>query len=701
MSRRQAISGEVKKMGFEHVTKFESIQEALVSLERAREMPHWILTTMQADQPANALSLLTLQLDHKELRPIRVSLALAAEEMHYVETAFSLGLYSWHPRDIDIKSHAQTLEELFKTAKFYEFNDCLTAAHYLREYLSSQGDKEAIIALENQLLMTFPEDPHLIIQMAKSLAERGNPEAALLALNRSTSGKGMVAVRRQELIDSLSEQAINSAGANEVIIDADLIGHCMVVEPDSVIAEQLRQMLLDMGAKDVSVYADGDAAWKQIANGQLPNFIVQEWRLPKLSGTAFLQRIRSKNLSHIPIVVYSSLVKSNQDKMLVKEMGVLDVVKKPKPPKTLMALFSALIKEERRPQNVDTLLRQIRERLIVKKFKEAQQIYREAVDKERFPKKLKLAIEAEFAYYMNHFDKAIAMALEALHLGGEDVQVLNVLGRSYMRQRKFHEAAIYFNKAREVSPDNIERICRLAESQVESGDIASAEQNLAFAQGLDAASEQVKMTDAKISFAKGDGNRTKEILADLMAHDEIIAFMNNRAIALSSLGKYQDAIKLYEKAIEVLPPFVKTRYEAVIIYNECLAMIRAKKTKQAIEKLSKVVNYEKTAVGQKIPALLRRGKLAVQAGKELIISDAPSFGPVVEEILDEDDFENEDVDFSKIEAEIMSLGHHDLPVAKNVKAGTLRCHLVFKPKGQTSDELKALLKSKAHFSKRN
>src|SRR5690606_3634718 len=153
------------------------------------------------------------------------------------------------------------------------------------------------------------------------------------------------------------------------------------------------------------------------------------------------------------------------------------------------------------------------------------------------PTPLKKALGAEIAYHQNDFEEASRLGIEALQTGGEDLYVLNVLGRTYMRLRYFDQAMAFFDRARRLSPNNIERLCELAEVQAETGNHQAADQHLNAAAGIDGTNVKVDTVKAKVSIARGDAASAKTLMSKMDSIAEIVAFMNNRAISLVNQNK--------------------------------------------------------------------------------------------------------------------------------------------------------------------
>jgi chemosensory pili system protein ChpA (sensor histidine kinase/response regulator) len=92
---------------------------------------------------------------------------------------------------------------------------------------------------------------------------------------------------------------------------------------------------------------DGEEAVAQ-ATAKLPNLVILDMLLPKLSGPEVLQKLKANPATaHIPILVLSSLSRKNEDK-LIKEGAAAFLEKGPlleNPSLLLNAIKSALTKK--------------------------------------------------------------------------------------------------------------------------------------------------------------------------------------------------------------------------------------------------------------------------------------------------------------------------------------------------------------------
>src|SRR5690606_36006949 len=119
----------------------------------------------------------------------------------------------------------------------------------------------------------------------------------------------------------------------------------------------------------------------------------------------------------------------------------------------------------------------------------------------------KRLIDAEFAFAEKDYIQARSHAIESLKASGDSILVLNLLGKILMQTGEHASALKCFEKAQNLSPRNIERLCSIAEVQTELGNANAATEAISHAEALDPDSVQVNETKAKVALAKG-GTKT-------------------------------------------------------------------------------------------------------------------------------------------------------------------------------------------------
>ncbi|MGO9127026.1 MAG: response regulator [Terriglobales bacterium] len=95
---------------------------------------------------------------------------------------------------------------------------------------------------------------------------------------------------------------------------------------DSKFLRQAGQRALVRAGYEVSTAGDGEEALK-LAQGQIPNLIVLDMMLPKLSGLEVLRALKlDAATKDVPVIVLTALSERNKDKLLLE--GAVSYVEK-------------------------------------------------------------------------------------------------------------------------------------------------------------------------------------------------------------------------------------------------------------------------------------------------------------------------------------------------------------------------------------
>ncbi|RYZ50435.1 MAG: tetratricopeptide repeat protein, partial [Proteobacteria bacterium] len=151
------------------------------------------------------------------------------------------------------------------------------------------------------------------------------------------------------------------------------------------------------------------------------------------------------------------------------------------------------------------------------------------------------------------YEEACEQASNALQEFPNSLALLNLLGKCLLKLGRYKVALKCFSRAQNISPNNVERLCRIAETKHFMKDDAGSESTLAKADELDPGNPLVQETKANIALGSGEVRKASELMAKLESLRGVLAFMNNRAIALTRAGQFDDGIALYRNTIVALP----------------------------------------------------------------------------------------------------------------------------------------------------
>lgn len=675
---RQLLSESVKSMGFKDVQGVASIQETLAILEV--EKVTWILCPLAIDQEIhNAFGLLRLCNSQPTLREIRVTLLVEDHEMEFIPTAFEQGLLSFIEKPFNKESLLESIHKLQSTLENNAFNATLTSACYLRDVIAKEKNPEQLIEFEKTLLDLNPGNPELIANLLQPLADLNRFEEARNLINQLKLFQSSGPI--EEIVAKVEKLLPPATAENPPTVSNLLnIKSCVIVDPDSAVAATIQDLLKEVGAENITVFSDGEAAWEHIKSNEEPSVIIQEWQIPKVSGPVLLQRIVNHGFLSVPILTVTNLIKP-QDIPLMKEMGVANVILKPLEKKNFLSTLATTIKQDRAPSETRFLERKIRLLLRKGDRENAQILSTKYISTSNVPLGNKKLIEAEMAFANSNYTAAKDLSIEALQLCGDSIIILNLLGKVFMKLNDFTSSLKCFEKAQNLSPMNISRLCEIAEASSESGDDAKFSENIEHAKQLDSGSPAIAEAEAKIAINHGNSSLAKKLMKNMESLDNVISYMNNKAVVLARSGRIDESTALYSKAFEAIPD-ERTEILGIVSYNTALAHIRGDDLSKSLDLLKKAIELGSAKMKAKADSLTKKVEFAIKRGDKLKLAETQSETKMKTE-LSRSAADKRDLVISSIDA----------------NRGEICCHLIYFAK-ERSDRVNKLLGKMPHFTPR-
>jgi DNA-binding response OmpR family regulator len=681
-ARRQMLSSGLKSLGYEQILPLPNVKAAFDSLASEPRPPDWIISPLMIDQPVNGLHLLNLTLTIPQFHGTRISFICEERGVWWLHHAFEMGLLSAHPFLPDTISQLAEVTNLFRSLDMHKGNETLVAADYLRAHLQQRKMVTDQVHLARSLVQIFPTNARVAAQFAEALHLDNKSEAAAVLLDRIVTDGDSALEKHVDELRTQIERHLNGGKKSHAFAQELGVETAVVVDPDEAMANYCRDLLVEMGVRKVFVFADGEVAWEHIAKSNEPDIVIQEWRIPGLPGNVLMQRIRGKGFHRCSIVIFSALVKQS-DRLILRELGASDVITKPMMVKQLARVINSVITEDRKPNILGALERNTRKFIAARDWPAASQTLEKIKSQTASETSAGTirALEAELAYAGGQWQKANQLAVEALQILGEDILVINLLGKIYMKLRNFDQAIKFFEKADTLSPRNIERLCDLALTEAERGNTKKAEEKLATTEKIDPSSSMIEETRAKVALTGGSQEEATRLLERLGDPSGVIAFLNNRGVALAMEGKFKEAVNLYRRALKALPKKLP-HLAPMIAYNLGLAHARAGSLDEALWHLAEAAKVKDSPVRNKAADLLSRVDAAAKNNEPLVLK-----------VVDGED---------KIEdkPETITTDSHRLPLAPLAKPGQLRCHLVFQSMGAIDARFMNLLSGMPTFRAR-
>lgn len=616
---RQLLSEVLRNLGFENAQAVGSLKDTIGLMEV--EPVDWVITPLASDEDVNALQLLEMILSHEEIHHVRVSLLIEEDEMEVLPCAFSQGLLNWFIKPFNKDSIKQAFNEFLTRIEQNDFNEVKTAFQSFNDYMAWKGLHDMRISLANEVLDLYAGDANAIEVLIDAYDKTGNAEKAKSAYRQLK----VIAPDRVGAHHDFAKRNFTGDEEEEGASVGNLLdlGEVVIVDPEEKFRTELKTALGKLGVTEVSDFDDGEKAWEHI-NGleNPPSLILMEWRIPGLTGPALLQRVRNKHAT-TPVIIESNLLGA-QDKPLLHEMGVARLIEKPYDEKTIVGEIVNTVQQERHPSDPSTLERKIRLALRGDKMDEAKSLAEKYYADSTTPSKRKTKIKAEFAYKEEKYEEAKEMATEAIKSTSDSIMLLNLLGKILLKLGEPDASLRCLEKAQEMSPMNLARLCQIAEVQSEIGEEGEARDSIDQASEQDGESQQVQASSAKVEMNLGNIEAAKSIMSEMDSLSEVVSYMNNKAVALAQTGEIEKSVSMYGKTFESIPDN-KEEIKAIVKYNLGLAMIRQHEYPEALKAMKEAVDIGESRVLARAKALKVKLQKAIESGIELKLqtSSAP------------------------------------------------------------------------------
>lgn len=601
---------QISNLGFEDVDTGERIADARRFLTGREEC--WIITCLYIAEKDNGLELLDNILK-QNIPGLRISFLVDERERQYLPEAFEKGLLNYFELPFKPETFAAGLEELMHKGQLLDQDSALVAAEYLRRWLKESQDWENMERLEGAMQQVYPEHAHSFVSMGETQLELGRVDEA-----RRT-------FRQALYLDPDTDSSINEILARfresgRMVATSLGLQRVMVVDPDPDVVAALTDLLTGMfGVEEVLSFADGKEAWEALKGDEEIEMVIHEWKLRSLGGSQFLQRIRHQGYPNLPVIILSSLVQP-KDEILIKELFVAGVVRKPMVKKQMEACINEVLLQETFPTEERALEQKIVEQLHNRNLEEARRLKKKYFSGgDRSPGRVKY-LDAEFAYAAKRYKQASKLVLESIKLlGRESLPAMNLLGKCLMALNDLKGALRCFEKAREISPENIQRICQIADLQSDLGCTYEADETVAVARELDDEAEAVKKSEVRLAMAKGDDAGSRELMQGLTSTSEMVSQMNNRAVAYIRAGDFRQGNKIYDETLQAIPEG-DTALRARVLYNVGLARARQGELEESVRYLRQCYEMREEVVLGKVKSLLMKAATCLKTGDDLVLN---------------------------------------------------------------------------------
>jgi DNA-binding response OmpR family regulator/thioredoxin-like negative regulator of GroEL len=587
---RKLFTDTLKSFNINNIQPIDSHKTGMEILEV--EPVDWIICNFGMLENVNIFHLLDTLLIHKPFKGIRVSAFPDEPEYMYLPHAFERGLFSWHRRDFTRDGLKNQFIGLQESLKKHSQMHLGVSVDYLGETLYTQAKNKSILNLFQVLTDKFPDNTNFLLDLALAYLQNQKLEegSAILSIAKEKNALGW---------QQLAKQFLPGGKILETGLE---VSNVVMVDPDEMSQKHVKDLFEKYTNVKCRFFLNSEEALAAIKLDPSIDLILQEWKIPKISGPIFIQRVRNTSHNSTPVIVLSSLT-SKEDIGLINEMGVSTVLNKPIYEPDLTSAIKKAARESKKPTEYKTLERKIFENFELGQKEMAMNYAQKVLGSETIAEPHKKFVQALSAFYYEKFEAAKTYCVEALQKGADPLRTTHLLGQILTKQGDFEGACKCFRRAQSLSPKNVDRLCEIAEAENELGHTEEAQKALEAAKAIDPTNEKVLQTETKFAIDKGQLEKAKRLMMGIGNLNALVADMNNTAVSYIKNGDFEEGLNLYESTLKTIPDD-KTELKMKVSYNLALAYVRQQKVPEALRILKESPEQEKYGISKKISSLL-------------------------------------------------------------------------------------------------
>ena len=201
-------------------------------------------------------------------------------------------------------------------------------------------------------------------------------------------------------------------------------------------------------------------------------------------------------------------------------------------------------------------------------------------------------VKLEFAnlqFRQEDFEKSKSMAEEILRKDPHNVRCMNLISRVLMKQGDLNGAIEYLENANGLSPKNTERLSLLGKAFFTKGDLPKAERYFEEVLELEPDSDSAAKSLGEVKLSQGDINGAFDIVKNSLSEEEAASFFNNTGVIAVKNGKFDEAVSLYESALDALS---SDKYRPPILFNLALAYRKKNNLTKALKCLNRALKFD-------------------------------------------------------------------------------------------------------------
>ncbi|MFH1075549.1 MAG: tetratricopeptide repeat protein [Pseudomonadota bacterium] len=326
----------------------------------------------------------------------------------------------------------------------------------------------------------------------------------------------------------------------------------LIVDDKPNMRRTIKNMLRQLGYIKFEEADDGNRALEFLRLAQF-NFVISDWRMPKMDGVRLLQEIRKdESLQHIPFLLVTSEVEETTVAQAL-EIGPEGYITKPFGLGVLQKKIASIMDQRERQDSIEIKYQNGISLLNTKEYEQAQQVFFDILqispNSPRVYYALGLVCEAknDIAGAQSRYEKAI-------ELSPQFIKAHERLAKIYLKSGDNEKAIQYMENASYISPKNTDRHMRIGKLHLKMGQPEKAKQAFQAIATIEPDNAEKLCEIGEVYLAEGYSLEAGEAFqSSLGINSENIHVYNRFAISLRKQGKYDEAIKQYKKALSIDP----------------------------------------------------------------------------------------------------------------------------------------------------
>lgn len=335
-----------------------------------------------------------------------------------------------------------------------------------------------------------------------------------------------------------------------------------------------------------STAEDALATLESIPPGNL-SVVVFDLTETGLDGHVLLQKIRKRTkFGRVGILIISDAL-APEDHFLLREMEVRHFLPKSVGQGDFLQKIREVHHEMLQKSALFDVVKELEEALRNNDIAKCEEVLESVVLKDAMNADSEYApYRAEVMLLKQQVADAIQFLSDYLHSNAqagkpETFRALSVFGKALCLSNRYEEAMQVFKKLADKSPSNLAHKVNLGDAMLGAGDVEGAKKQYDAVLARDPENADAAVGEGKVALAEGRSSDAMDLFARINGPIEsysLASFFNNAAVLMVRAGKPQEALTLYQNAMQFFD-----KYKMLIYFNRGIALLRVGKVEAACE----------------------------------------------------------------------------------------------------------------------